>query len=107
MNLKFLKQHFRNRLISNKSEIRWPPRSPDCNPLDFFFWGQAMSHVFRVQPNTMEELKGVVEDFSMEMNRELVRKVCASTRDRFETVKSVKGPYFEHKRNQLKKGPKS
>ena len=24
MNLKFLKQHFRNRLISNKSEIRWP-----------------------------------------------------------------------------------
>ena len=39
----------------------------------------------------------------MEMNRELVRKVCASTRDRFEMVKSVKGSYFEHKKNQLKK----
>ena len=51
----------------------------------------------------MEELKGAVEDFSIEMNRELVRKVCASTRGKFEMVKSVKGSYFEHKMNQLKK----
>ena len=24
------------RLISNKTEIPWPPNSPDLNPLDFF-----------------------------------------------------------------------
>ena len=101
MNLEFLRGHFKNRLISNKTDIRWPPKSPDCNPLDFFFWGQAMAHVFRCQPSTMEALKELVGDFAENMDRELVRKVCGSTRDRFEMVKSVGGSYFEHKRAQL------
>ena len=79
------------------------PKDSTLQPLGLLLLGLPTSHVFRVQPSTMEELKGVVEDFSIEMNRELVRKVCASTRDRFEMVKFVKGSYFEHKKKQLKK----
>ena len=94
MNLEFLRGHFKGRPISNKAEIKCPPKSPDCNPLDFFFWGQAMSHVYRGQPRTIDDLKEVVGDFSVNMDRELDRKVCASTRDRFQMVKLVGGSYF-------------
>ena len=36
-------------MISNKSEIRWPPNSPNCNPIDFFFWHHSMGHVFKTK----------------------------------------------------------
>ena len=36
-NLEFLHTKFIGRVISDKSEVTWPPKSPDLNPLDFFF----------------------------------------------------------------------
>lgn len=30
---------FENRLISSRTEVEWPPRSPDLTPCDFFLWG--------------------------------------------------------------------
>ena len=62
-NLSFLKQKFSGRLISNKSEVPWPPSSPDCNPLNFFFWGYVMQHVYINKPTSIADLKAVVEDF--------------------------------------------
>jgi hypothetical protein len=35
-NLEFLLSKFQGRVISNKTNIIWPPKSPDMNPLDFF-----------------------------------------------------------------------
>ncbi|KOC58833.1 hypothetical protein WH47_02069 [Habropoda laboriosa] len=35
----FLDEAFRDRWIGRGSAVPWPPRSPDFNPLDFFFWG--------------------------------------------------------------------
>ena len=95
LNLDFLQKKFNGRLISNKTETPWPPNSPDLNPLDFFFWGYTMNHVFRVKPNSMEDLKSVVNDFAHAMDPDLVKKVCRSARSRFEKMRTQRGGHFE------------
>ncbi|KYN08462.1 hypothetical protein ALC62_00554 [Cyphomyrmex costatus] len=36
--------------------IRWPARSPDLNPLDFFLWGYCKEKIYRQLPEDIEEL---------------------------------------------------
>ena len=55
-----------------------------------------MNHVFRVRPSTIDDLKGVVEDFAKAMDPELIRKVCGSARTRFEMLRKSGGGHFEH-----------
>ena len=38
-NLSILKEEFNGRIISNKTDMVWPPNYPDLNLLDYFFWG--------------------------------------------------------------------
>ena len=83
MNLEFLKSHFMSRIISNTTDILWPLKSYDCNPPDFFFWEHLMSHVFRCKPKILDQIKGLVADFATNISKDLIRKVCGSTRDRF------------------------
>ncbi|EZA55669.1 hypothetical protein X777_04178 [Ooceraea biroi] len=35
----FLNRQFPGRWMGRYGPIRWPARSPDLNPLDFFLWG--------------------------------------------------------------------
>jgi len=35
----------------------WPPRSPDCNPIDFYLWGHVKTLVYQnVVPQSLDEL---------------------------------------------------
>ena len=54
LNLEFLRSKFVDHVISNKTDLPWPPNSPDLNPLDFLFWGHSMSHVYRTKLSTIE-----------------------------------------------------
>ena len=102
-NMEYLREKFQDRIISNKAEVRWPPCSPDCNPLDYFFWGHAMNHIYRCKPKDMEELKVMVEDFSQSMDEEMIRKVCGSARERFQMLEKVQGGHFENQKRKLRK----
>ncbi|CAK9799199.1 hypothetical protein ANTPLA_LOCUS1929 [Anthophora plagiata] len=48
---------FRDRWIGRGGPASWPPRSPDMNPLDFFFWGHLKTAVYQTPVETREELK--------------------------------------------------
>lgn len=61
--MKFLHYKSGVRVISRKSEHNWPPYSPDLNPFDFRFWGQAMVHAVRTQPTTLKKLRREVRNF--------------------------------------------
>ena len=39
-----------------KSDIDWPPRSPDLTPPDFFLWGFLKSKVYANKPKIIEKL---------------------------------------------------
>ncbi|XP_066145915.1 uncharacterized protein [Euwallacea fornicatus] len=52
----WLDEKFPGRWIGRGSPITWPPRSPDLNPLDYFFWGFMCSIIYATEINTREEL---------------------------------------------------
>ena len=74
----------------------WPPYSPDLSPLDFSLWGQALAHVVRCQPKTIDELKAIVNDFAVNLGEEKIRSMARHTRKRAELCCQVRGGHFEH-----------
>ena len=50
----YLKRQFLDR-FSNKE--KWPPRSPDLNPCDFFLWGYLKQRVYNTMPQSLDSLK--------------------------------------------------
>ena len=42
-------------------KFRWPPRSPDLNPCDFYLWGNLKAKVYNPLPKTLDELKANIE----------------------------------------------
>lgn len=60
--LEFLEQFFADRIISRGiPEHQWPPRSPDLSPLDFHLWGFLKENIFKDKPETLDDLKQVIE----------------------------------------------
>lgn len=58
----FLNQNFPNRWIGRGSEFAWPPRSPDLNPMDFYFWGHLKDLVYKQESATREDLLQKIRD---------------------------------------------
>ena len=59
--IRMLKETFRNRIISRRTDVEWAPHSPDLNPLDFFLWGHVKNQVFSASPQTLVELKNEIK----------------------------------------------
>lgn len=59
-----LNQVFEDRWIGRGGPVAWPARSPDLNPLDFYFWGNFKSLVYDNQnaPENEEELRQRIEN---------------------------------------------
>ncbi|GBN74260.1 hypothetical protein AVEN_73201-1 [Araneus ventricosus] len=51
-----LQCHISARWIGRGGPVAWPPRSPDLNPLDFFFWGHMRSLVCETPVDSAEDL---------------------------------------------------
>ena len=59
--LNYLEDQFRHRLITTHGPIRWPPRSPDLTPCDFFLWGHVKNRVYSTQPRSIEDLEEKIQ----------------------------------------------
>lgn len=53
-----LNEIFPNKWIGNRGFIRWPARSPDLNPLDYFLWGYLQNRLYRNTPRDINVLRG-------------------------------------------------
>ncbi|CAK9794551.1 hypothetical protein ANTPLA_LOCUS15 [Anthophora plagiata] len=51
----YLDQAFRDKWIDRGGSVQKPSRSPDMNPLDFFFWGYLKTAVYERPVQTREE----------------------------------------------------
>ena len=45
-----------DRWIGRGGPVRWPARSPDLTPLDFYLWGHVKKIVYETKVDTVEEL---------------------------------------------------
>lgn len=58
----YLDEEFPGRWIGRGGPVLWPPRSPDLNPLDFFYWGYLKEIVYKVPITTIAQLRARVRD---------------------------------------------
>lgn len=73
----------------------WPPSSPDCNPLDYFFWGVIEAKTNKHAHNTVDSLKAAIVAEFAAVDKDTVAKACESFRPRLEMVVAADGGYIE------------
>ena len=95
--IKWLTEQFgENRLISRNAAFKWPPCSPDLNPLDFFLWGYLKSRVYRSPyPKTVEELKKSIRRECGKITKDMIVLAVENFNARMQYVISKKGAWFE------------
>lgn len=92
----YLNEQFPERWMGRYGPIRWPARSPDLNPLDFFLWGYCKEIVYKTLPEDLEDLEtrlryavwSVEEDVMENVQQNLLRRMRACVR--------MDGGHFEH-----------
>ena len=94
--LDFLKSKFNGRVISNRLDFSWPAKSPDLNPLDYFFWGAAEAEVNEKKPKTICDLKKVVENYANQITRDTLHRVADNFMRRVKICYQEDGGHFEH-----------
>lgn len=52
----WLDANYENKWIGRDGPFLWPARSPDLNPLDYFFWGYMKERVYETPPEDADDL---------------------------------------------------
>lgn len=93
----YLQLTFPGRWIANNGAVRWPARSPDLTPLDYFLWGYLKDKVYVRPLVDVEDLKTRIRDECRNISEETLRNV--TTREllhRAECCLEANGGHFEH-----------
>lgn len=93
----FLNQIFNNRWIGRGGPVPWPPRSPDLNSLDFFFWGHLKALVYQTPVQTEEDLRNRIVA-SCDIIRDtpgIFGRVRQSMRRRLDSCILARGGHFQ------------
>lgn len=92
----YLNQVFPNRWIGTNGPIRWPPRSPDLTPLDFFIWGYLKDSVYTRRPQNLEDLKAKIREACNTLTQQMLLMSCTRTLlSRLEACVQNEGRQFE------------
>ncbi|XP_017885361.1 histone-lysine N-methyltransferase SETMAR-like [Ceratina calcarata] len=93
-----LNSTFGEKWIGRRGPVPWPARSPDLNPLDFFFWGHFKTLVYSTPVNTLEDLvlriqftAGIIKNVTGDF-----KKVNDNFRKRIQLCLEQDGGHFEH-----------
>ena len=94
----YLIRSFRRRWIGRGSEYSWPARSPDLNPLDFYFWGHLKSLVYNDIIHTREELWRKIQEIVnvIRENHRVLFNVRHNLNKRLRKCIEVNGRHFEN-----------
>ena len=82
--------------IGRRGPIKWPARSPDLTPPDFFLWGVLKNAVYANKPRTVDQLKQNIWRQWNEISEETCQEVCHSVVKRCRDCIAVEGRHFEH-----------
>ena len=87
---------FPNRWIGRGGPVKWPARSPDFSPLDFFLWGKLKDIVYRDVPTTPEDMQHRITAACRDIPYEMLHSVQRSLRGRLVACIAADGHHFEH-----------
>ena len=93
----YLNATFPGRWIGRNGPIRWPPRSPDLTPLDFFLWGFLKDRVFRTGfPKDLNEMYLRINEHCLVIDDDMFARVMDSFSQRILLCINEGGRHFEH-----------
>ena len=83
--------------------MRWPPRSPDLTPCDFFFWGFVKDTVFVPALPANLQIFATVLPLLWLVDRDMLTRVWNEMDYRIDVDRITKGGYIEYLWNMWKK----
>lgn len=92
----YLDDTFHDQWFGTDGPQRWPPRSPDLTPMDFFIWGYIKNEVYFHTPTTKEDLQQRVRIAFNSIPPETIRRAVGDVIRRCEKCLEVEGNVFEH-----------
>lgn len=95
-----VRRHINNRYdnwIGRGAPIPWPAKSPDFNPLDFFYWGHSKETIYHgVAPETQEELRQRIHDHANNVPQHMLQSATNDVLRRVRLCIENDGGQFEH-----------
>ncbi len=92
----FCDQNFTDWLGYNGT-FKWPPRSPDATPCDYFMWNDIREGVIKRSPQNLDQLRVAIIQSFEELNNNPLRceKTLLSVRSRCESLVNRAGGHIE------------
>lgn len=87
---------FEDRWIGRNGPWKWPPRSPDLSPLDFYFWGHLKSLVYATPVQSREELLNRVTTEITRISRYQIGRATAEVEARILKCLENNGGHIEN-----------
>ncbi|GBM03751.1 hypothetical protein AVEN_134966-1 [Araneus ventricosus] len=78
--------------------VKWPPRSPDLDTLDFFLWGYIKQRVYATPPPTLQELRNRITDACASVSPAMLYNVQWEVQSRVQMCIVAEGHHSEHDR---------
>src|ERR1700759_1054024 len=93
-----LRRSSSNKIPEFIKKDKWPPNSPDLNPLDFHIWGALNEkyEAYMPKPTNKAELKIVLEAIWNGLPQDPIKKAILTFRKRLQACIRTDGGYFEH-----------
>lgn len=91
----YLNQLFPDRWIGTHGPVRWPARSPDLTPLDFFIWAHLKNRVYMTAPTTRQDLEERVRHEIAQITPQQLQNVRRATISRATLCINQNGEQFE------------
>ena len=76
---------------------KWPPRSPDLNPCDFYLWGILKARVYSPLPKTLDQLNVNIDREIKNIKPDVLNRVIKNFEKRCDLVVDNLGGHFENK----------
>ncbi|KAL6421387.1 hypothetical protein ACFW04_011812 [Cataglyphis niger] len=92
----YLNEHFPGCWMGRYGPIRWPARSPDLNPLDFFLWGYCKEVIYKTLPEDIEELETRLRHAIWNVDEKIMENVKINLQKRMRACVRMDDGYFEH-----------
>ena len=91
----WLNNNFTNRWIGRNGPIRWPARSPDLNPSDFFLWGRIKELVYKIPVENRDDALLKIQQAFQSLSPEEIMKATHGIVRRSMACFNVQGGHFE------------
>lgn len=88
----WLEEQFDSKFVKKD---KWPPRSPDLNPCDFFLWGYHKDKVYAKRLDSIEQLKEEIKIEISKISKITLSAVFEDMKKRCDKVLKCEGKHIE------------